>query len=357
MSGEDEVDSIIVDTTTRIFRDLCDPQTINNAVDESWKQPLWQALEEAGLTQCWVPEDKGGPGVSIADGFDVLQISGRFAIPVALAETMLAGWVLAQSDIPVPEGVMTIAPCNDKDKILLDSGGKITGKARGVPFASEASHLVIIAEQDGTNAVALIDSTTCNIADGASIAGDPKNDVEFDKVKPVAISELPAGFGRQEVMLMGAAARSRQMAGALAATLDLCVDYAKERVAFERPIAKFQTIQHNLAQLAGEVAAADAASGSAADVINLTAGFDDAVFLEAASAKIRVGESAGAGATIAHQVFGAIGFTSEHILHRLTRRLWAWRDDFGGESEWAVQLGNLVAANGADELWPTLAAR
>ncbi|MHA1165351.1 MAG: acyl-CoA dehydrogenase family protein, partial [Alphaproteobacteria bacterium] len=222
---------------------------------------------------------------------------------------------------------------------------------------SEASHLVIIAKRNDQNIVALIDSSTCDIAGGDNIAGDPKNDIEFKNVVPIAVSDMPAGFGPQDVMLMGAAARSRQMAGALAATLDLCVDYAKERVAFERPIAKFQTIQHNLARLAGEVAAAEAASGSAADAINQATRFDDAVFLETASAKIRVGEAAGAGAAIAHQVFGAIGFTQEHILHRLTRRLWAWRDDFGSESQWAVQLGARVAENGANELWPALAAR
>jgi acyl-CoA dehydrogenase len=84
---------------------------------------------------------------------------------------------------------------------------------------------------------------------------------------------------------------------------------------------------------------------------------DEATFLEAASAKIRVGEAATEGAGIAHQVLGAIGFTQEHTLHRFTRRLWAWRDDFGSESFWAVKLGALVAEKGADELWPMLAAR
>jgi acyl-CoA dehydrogenase len=56
-------------------------------------------------------------------------------------------------------------------------------------------------------------------------------------------------------------------------------------------------------------------------------------------------------------VLGAIGFTQEHTLHRFTRRLWGWRDDFGSESVWAVKLGNLVAAKGADGLWPMLAER
>jgi len=56
-------------------------------------------------------------------------------------------------------------------------------------------------------------------------------------------------------------------------------------------------------------------------------------------------------------VHGAIGFSREHVLHRYTQRLWAWRDDFGSESAWALKLGNLVAGKGADGLWPMLAAR
>src|SRR5262249_27762538 len=125
----------------------------------------------------------------------------------------------------------------------------------------------------------------------------------------------------------------------------------------ERPIAKFQAVQHSLARLAGEVAAAMAASGSAAEVAATRAPSEEAVLLEGASAKIRVGEAAGEGAGMAHQVLGAIGFTREHSVHRFTRRLGAWRDDFGNESSWAVTLGGLVAGKGADALWPMLAER
>ena len=156
-------------------------------------------------------------------------------------------------------------------------------------------------------------------------------------------------------MLMGAAVRSVQIAGALEAVLAMSVRYANERVAFERPIGKFQAVQQNLARLAGEVAAALAVSGSAADTI--AQGDDDALFLEAASAKIRCAEAATESAAIAHQVFGAIGFTKEHVLHRFTTRVLAWRDDFGNESWWAAELGKHVAKRGADEFWPLVAAR
>jgi acyl-CoA dehydrogenase len=151
--------------------------------------------------------------------------------------------------------------------------------------------------------------------------------------------------------------RSVQTAGALEAILTLSTDYANERVAFERKIGKFQAVQQNLARLAGETAAALAVSTSAADTLAQSDTFDDAVFLEAASAKIRCAEAASEGSAIAHQVFGAIGFTNEHILHRFTLRMLSWRDDFGNESWWAAELGHRVARLGADDFWPLVASR
>ena len=139
--------------------------------------------------------------------------------------------------------------------------------------------------------------------------------------------------------------------------LEVSVRYSNERVAFEKKIAKFQAVQHNLARLAGEVSAAMTAAYSAADAIARADKFDDAVFLEATAAKIRSAEAAQEGAAIAHQVHGAIGFTSEHILHRYTLRMLSWRDDFGNESYWAAELGRRVARQGADEFWPLVASR
>lgn len=270
--------NLIADATRRIFRDLGDPQAINSARDDRWRAPLWRALEDAGLTRAWVPESLGGAGASIAEGFEILRISGEFAVAVPLGETLLAGWSLARDGKQVPPGPLDV---------------------------------------------------DCSIKGG-------KDDA---------------------LALMGAAVRSMQMAGALQSILDRSVAYAKERIAFERPIGGFQAVQHNLARLAGETAAALAAAGSAADAIASEPSFNDAVFLEVASAKIRVAEAATAGAAIAHQVHGAIGYSREHVLHCYTQRLLAWRDDFGSESAWAVRLGERVARQGADALWPALAAR
>jgi acyl-CoA dehydrogenase len=351
-----ESENIVVETAARIFADLADAQTIIQSHSKDWKAPLWAALTDAGLTLSWVAEDCGGSGAELSDGFGVLQAAGRAALPVALAETMLAGWLLAKSGLSSPAGAMSVAPSRPKDRITLNADGTLSGRARGVPFASDARHLAVMASGASGPAIALVESSACQIAPGKNLAGDPSDTVTFDRTKPGALAAAPSGFDQTSLMLMGAVARSLQIAGALETALEITVQYANERVAFERKISKFQAVQHNLARLAGEVAAAVTAASSAADALSHGA-TGDALFLEAAAAKIRCAEAAEQAAAIAHQVHGAIGFTNEHILHRYTLRALGWRDDFGHESHWAVELGQRVAALGADELWPLVASR
>ena len=352
-----ETENIVAQTAERIFADLADAQTINHDRKNGWKAPLWATLAEAGLPLSWVSEQCGGSGASLAEGFSVLGAAGRFAIGVPLAETMLAGWLLSRAQIASPGGEMTLVPAGPKDRISLGTAGTLSGQARSVPFAKDAKHIAVLAQGDGGCSIALVEAAACRIEAGINLGGDGSDMVTFDRVVPAAIAPAPGGFDQTSLLLMGAVARSMQIAGALESMLDISVRYANERVAFERKISKFQAVQHNLARLAGESAAALAAATSAADTLANGAASDDAVFLEAASAKIRCSEAAEKGAAIAHQVHGAIGFTIEHVLHRFSLRALAWRDDFGSESYWAVELGRRVAARGADELWPLVASR
>ena len=350
-----ESDPIVAETAARIFADLADPQTINRAGNTRWKEALWRALADAGLTQAWTPEKLGGAGASLPDGCAALGVAGRYAVPVPIAETLLAGWLLSRAELAAPAGAMTVGPVRPCDEVTLNGDGSLSGKIGGIPFARDAEHIAVAATGNRNTTIALVRTVDCRVNEGQSLAGDGSDTVTFDHTKPIA--SAPANIDASALILMGATVRSLQMAGALEAVLALSVRYANERVAFERPIGKFQAVQQNLARLAGETAAALAAAGSAADTIANRDAFDDAVFLEAASAKIRAGEAAAEGAAIAHQVHGAIGFTREHILHRFTLRLLSWRDDFGSESHWASALGSMVAARGSDNFWPILAAR
>src|SRR5437868_11334674 len=128
-----ESENIVAETAEKIFADLADAQTINRDNKGAWQAPLWSALSEAGLPLAWVPEDCGGSGASLAEGFSVLSAAGRFAIAVPLAETMLAGWLLAQARIASPDGEMTVVPASPKDRIAVNADGSLSGRTRSVP--------------------------------------------------------------------------------------------------------------------------------------------------------------------------------------------------------------------------------
>jgi alkylation response protein AidB-like acyl-CoA dehydrogenase len=301
---DDTSDNIIVDTATRIFQDLCEPATINDAEKGVWPKALWAALEESGLPLAWVPDDLGGAGAMMADGFAVLRVAGRFAVPVPLAETLMAGWLLARAGISVPTGPITVAPVHADGHITLRDDGRLAGRARRVPFARSAGHIAVLAHRGGAPMVALVAATGLPISQSTSLAGEPSDEVSFDRAAPAIVRSV--SLDQDLLVAFGAAVRLQQMAGALEKILEQSVQHALDRTQFGRPIAKFQAVQHNLATLAGEVA---------------------------------------------HQVHGAMGFTYEHSLHHATRRLWAWREEFGNETAWAQRLGRMVAAHGADQLW------
>jgi alkylation response protein AidB-like acyl-CoA dehydrogenase len=282
----------------------------------------------------------------MADGFAVLRAAGRFAVPAPLAETLMAGWLLMRAGIAAPGGPMTIAPVHADGRITLAADGRLAGRARRVPFARNAGHLAVLVRRGEGRAVALVAGAGLPISHDKSLAGEPRDTVSFDDAIPETVK--PAALDEDTIQRFGAAVRLQQMAGALETILDQSVQWALDRSQFGRPIAKFQAVQHNLATLAGEVAAA----GAAADLAAEACAGDALDVAGVAIAKVRAGEAAGAGAAIAHQVHGAMGFTYEHTLHHATRRLWSWREEFGNETVWATRLGRMVAAEGADRLWP-----
>ena len=113
-------------------------------------------LKSSGLTVAWVPDDLGGAGATMADGFAVLRAAGRFAVPVPLAETLMAGWLLARAGIAVPGGPLTIAPVHADGHIALDADGRLSGRARRVPFARNAGHIAVLAHRGNERMVALV---------------------------------------------------------------------------------------------------------------------------------------------------------------------------------------------------------
>ena len=68
---------------------------------------------------------------------------------------------------------------------------------------------------------------------------------------------------------------------------------------------------------------------------------------EIAVAKTLANDAARIASRAAHQAHGAMGMTQEYLLHQYTRRLWAWRSEYG-DAAWVSTLGEAVVALGAD---------
>jgi acyl-CoA dehydrogenase len=333
-------------TIDRVFEEHCARPVREAAESGEWPAALWRALEEVGLPSAALPERAGGSGLAFGDALFALRRSAYHGAPVPLAETMLAGRMLVAAGLEVPQGALTIAPVHAGDE-LKAANGKLSGIARRVPWGNQCGQAVVVARQGKEEIVGVVSIAGAGGKVGKNLAGEPRVELGFEGAALTAFAPLANASSR--LAAEGALYRSVQMAGALERTLEYSIGYANERVQFGRPIGKFQAVQHMLAVLAGQVAASSAAADAAVEASE-EAPDEFAV----AVAKSRIGEAAGKSAEIAHQVHGAMGYTREHNLHYVTRRLWSWRDEFGNETHWQTRLGRMIAAKGADALWPML---
>ncbi len=331
--------SMLRESVSRLFREQLDKEAIVAAENGEWLGELWATVDGNGLTR---PHELDECGSAWVESGVIARAAGRYCVPLPVSETILASWLLAKAGIEIPDGPLTIA-----------SGGDLVFER--VPWAARATHLVVAAPIESAIAIRLFSLDAAEIEAGTNLALEPRDRVRLDSAKQVAAA--PTDLCLDVISLYGAMLRCGQMAGALDALLDMSVQYAAERIQFGKPLAAFQAIQQELAKLAGHVAeagvAADAAFASAQRAAQTV---HDPLF-EIAAAKVVAGEAAELAPRIAHQVHGAIGFTYEHALHFASRRLWAWRAEFGTASVWAERLGRLAYECGADGLWPQITAR
>ncbi|MDR3528928.1 MAG: acyl-CoA dehydrogenase [Rhodopila sp.] len=349
--SSDSVGDMLRETADRLFQAHCDTATQRSADQGTWPTGLWAAVEEAGLHRALVPESAGGFGVAVTDALSLLKVAGAHALPLPLAETMLASWLLAGAGLEIPDGPLTVGPVRDGETAILTPAGggwRVSGTVTRVPWARDVDHMVVLALLAGQPWLALVGKESWSVETGENVAREPRDTV---RLSGTVIAAAPAEVTASDLIAVGAAMRTQQIAGALTRLTEMTTQYAQDRVQFGRPIGKFQAVQQNLAVLAGQAAAAVAGADLAADAVA-----NGVKVLPIAAGKARAGEAAGIAAGIAHQVHGAIGFTFEHNLHFLTRRLWSWRDEFGKDSAWNRLLGRHMAQAGADRLWSEITA-
>ena len=346
---------LLSESAGRIFTDLCTRERAQAAESGEWPGALWQALADTGLAAAAVSEARGGAGAALGDLCALARVAGYHAAPVALVETWLAELMLAAARLPAIEGALSVGPVLRRDSVRLERrNGRwiLSGELRRIPWARNAEALVLCADAEGGARTVVVHRAPVS-AEGWNYAREPRERVRFDRcaIADEWVGDTNRGDGRAALFFRGALFRTQQMAGAMERVLELTVAYAKERVQFGKPIGKFQAVQQQIAALASQVAAGTAVAQAAAEA--------NAIGLarfEIAAAKARLGEAAAVVAGVAHQVHAAMGFTHEHALHRSTRRLWSWRDEFGTESEWQAWVGAVAAELGGEALWPYVVA-
>jgi acyl-CoA dehydrogenase len=348
----DDLRGLLDESVSRLLADRVTRELLEAGERGDRSTELWRELESQGFVRPHVAAERGGAGGGWTEAFVVLRAAGRTALPLPVAETMLASALLDAARLAAPEGMLTVVPV----PLALASAKHLTVRADRVPYGRDAAHVVFVAKVGGSTTVGVVDRRQAACTPGENLAREPRDQLSFERATIAAHAELAEAADL--LAGWGALVRSAQMVGALETVLAKSVRYATERVQFGRPIGSFQVIQAALAVLAGQVAAAGAAAelaARAADRRSEHVEFDPT--FEIAVAKIRAAAAAEAVTAIAHQVHGAIGFTYEHDLHFFTRRLWSWQAEFGSQRDWALALGRMAAVAGRDGLWPLLTSR
>lgn len=371
----DAEQELLRQTVRELFATACPPSVVRELEDDPTGYPdkLWRQLGALDLTGLLVPEAFGGSGRGLLDGCVLYEELGRALVPVPhfVSAVMTAG-VLARAGSPEqqqrwlptlasgetvastawlepdrgfgPAGV-ALAAAVDGDTVTL------TGTKRHVPYATAADVLLVLARTGpGPEGVDLFlvpsDSTGLTCTQLRTVASDTQYRVDFDGVR-VGLDQRvgPAGSGwatwaatlQDGIVLLAA-----QAVGGARRTLELAVQYAKDRQQFGKPIGAFQAISHYLADAVTAVDGAEHLVHEAAWARD--SGRPEAGRL-AAMAKLFACRTFRDVTAMAQQVYGGMGFTLEVDVQLYFRRAKAlqlnWLD--------TAALEQLVAAAVLDD--------
>ncbi|MER7449437.1 acyl-CoA dehydrogenase family protein [Nocardia beijingensis] len=312
---------------------------------------LWAALTEAGFTEIGIPEEHGGSGGSTADALSVVHaVTAQGALTMLLEHTMLAGRLIAECTGSPASGPATLAVAGDHCTARDTTEGTVLdGTVTGVVHGSDAAILVVLLPASGAGerpsvAIVAADAPGVTVERGSDLLGASLDDYRFEAT-PIQLHESTISI--EELNERGALSYAVALTAAAGVVRDRTLRYAAERVQFGRPLAKFQAIQQRLAALAALTALMETVTEAA--MTHDAASEDSAARRTAiAAAKVVTSASAREVAAAGHQIHGAIGFTSEHMLGRSTTALWSWRDRYGSERYWAEVLAGQILDGGAD---------
>jgi len=334
---------LLVATARDFLKKHCPPELIQRlALDaRGFDDGLWRAMAELGWPGLLVPPELGGSGGSLLDVILLTEEMGRAGVPGPfVASAVVATSILVEAGgadqkkrlLPaMAAGERLVSVALDEEGGALDVSGRLTGRKLFVTDAHLADDLIVVVREGPGLGIFLVPADRPGIARLPldSIGGDKLFEITFDGVAVGADDRLgSAGGGRECVAVAsraGALARTAEMVGGAQRVLELAVEHARTRVQGGRPIGGYQTIQHACADVVRDVDAARGLLYAAAWKADESLPADGDV----AMAKAYAGEACLAVARRAHQIFGAIGYCEEHVLHLLHKRILAASLDYG----------------------------
>lgn len=305
------------------------------SIDEGPARIPESALEhivESGLIGL-LTSDMGGTHVDLAV---LVEEHGRAASSIPLAELALATAQLEKLNHPL--SALAEANAAGKDMVPL-----VLASVDGVPLGAEVDGTILHLRGTTAPAPGLLDATGFLVAATASNGTESLTFIPaassglvirtletLDLTRSWAVLELDLDVPADRwttvptgtiAYLNDALAFYRKMdaLGAADRLLQQTVEYAGQRTQFDRTIASFQAVKHHCANMALLTEASRASLWAAADALDGNDPAQRAAAVSAAAAY--AGDATSTIASTALQVHGGIGFTWEHDLHLLTRRI------------------------------------
>jgi alkylation response protein AidB-like acyl-CoA dehydrogenase len=303
--------------------------------DRGWLQKA----ADIGWFAMLVPEEDGGGSVSgtgLLDAAILAEEMGRNVQPGPFIPMNVVASALATSGSPAQKaawlpgivGGTTVGTWAFADERgnwdggagLVLVGGVLRGTRGYVQDAASAELLLATATRDGAPVQVLVPASAAGVRVEPLECLDLSRRVAHVTFDDVAVEEdqVLDADGLERQLEQAVALCCAETVGAVDALLAMTVAYSKDRIAFGRPIGSFQALKHVMADQAVYLEACKAAAVSALQAV---AAGDEAAAEMVSMAASYIGDTANDIAQECLQVHGGIGYTWEHDLHLLMRRV------------------------------------
>ncbi|MFI5612217.1 acyl-CoA dehydrogenase family protein [Amycolatopsis sp. NPDC051903] len=325
----------------------------------------WRALADAGLLALALPADLGGDGLGVAEVAAVLTEVGCAAaagpayavlalgvLPVEalgtpkqraqLLPTVAAGDELLTAALHEPSAPLTSVP--DTAGSAADGVWQLTGVKTGVPYAADATRILTPIALPGGTAVALVDphAEGVELVRTHSSAGAPEYTVRLDRVRITDtefLRDRAPGHAVATLHRFAVAGALALGAGLLAGALAATSRHVGERTQFGRPLAAFQAVAQQIADV--YVAARTVHLAATSAVWRLSAGLDADTELDVAAYWLT--DQAPLALATCHHLHGGLGVDRDYPLHRYSSAVKDLGRALGGAAHRLGRLGERVA--------------